>query len=61
MPLSKTRNRGKNHKRQPKLSEKEKRRNKVDQDVRDSYANIPGDSVAIAIAKRIGGLYYSRF
>ena len=52
MPLSKTRNRGKNHKRQPKLSEKEKRRNKVDQDVRDSYANIPGDSVAIAIAQQ---------
>lgn len=52
MPVSKTRNRGKNHKRRPQLSEKEKHRSKVDQDVRDSYAYLPGDSVAIAIAQQ---------
>lgn len=52
MPVSKTRNRGKNHKRRPQLSEKEKHRSKVDQDVRDSYAYVPGDSVAIAIAQQ---------
>ena len=52
MPVSKSRNRGKNHKRRPQLSDKEKHRKQVDRDVRDSYANIPGDSVAIAIAQQ---------
>ncbi len=52
MPVSKTRNRGKNHKRRPQLSEKEKHRSKVDQAVRDSYASIPGDSIAMAIAQQ---------
>ena len=52
MPVSKTRNRGKNHKRHPQLTEKEKQRNRIDKDVRDSYATIPGDSVAIAIAQQ---------
>ena len=52
MPLSKTRNRGKNHKRRQPLSLKEKHRAKVDQAVSDAYAYIPGDSVAIAIAQQ---------
>ena len=52
MPVSKTRNRGKNHKRHTQQTPKEKQRTKVDKDVRDSYAYIPGDSVAIAIAQQ---------
>lgn len=52
MPLSKTRNRGKNHKRRQQLGPKERHRAKVDEAVSAAYANIPDDSMAIAIAQQ---------